>query len=170
MPFIPHTQADTDAMLKAIGAGGIDDLFAEIPAELKLEALEGIPPAIGESEAGRLMRRRAARDEVALNFLGAGAYEHHIPAAVWELTTRGEFYSAYTPYQAEGQPGHPAGHLRIPDHDGEPDGARGLQRVALRRRVRPGRGGAHGGEVQPRVQIQARAGSPRPASPLPGRA
>ena len=105
MPFIPHTRADTDAMLKAIGVGGIDDLFAEIPAELKLQALEGIPAALTESEAGRLMRRRAARDEVALNFLGAGAYEHHIPAAVWELTTRGEFYSAYTPYQAEASQG-----------------------------------------------------------------
>lgn len=105
MPFIPHTRADTDAMLKAIGVGAIDDLFAEIPAELKLQALEGIPGAIGESEAGRLMRRRAARDEMALNFLGAGAYEHHIPAAVWELTTRGEFYSAYTPYQAEASQG-----------------------------------------------------------------
>ena len=56
MPFIPHTRADTDAMLEAIGVGAIDDLFAEIPAELKLQALEGIPGAIGESEVGRLMR------------------------------------------------------------------------------------------------------------------
>ena len=105
MPFIPHTQADTDAMLEAIGVGGIDDLFAEIPDELKLRGLQGIPDAITESEVGRLMRRRAARDEMALNFLGAGAYEHHIPAAVWELATRGEFYSAYTPYQAEASQG-----------------------------------------------------------------
>ena len=105
MPFIPHTQADTDAMLRAIGVDEIADLFAEIPGELKLEALEGIPEAITESEVGRLMRRRAARDEMALNFLGGGAYEHHIPAAVWELTTRGEFYSAYTPYQAEASQG-----------------------------------------------------------------
>ena len=105
MPFIPHTQADTDAMLGAIGVDEIDDLFEEIPDELKLQGLEGIPEAITESEVGRLMRRRAARDEMALNFLGAGAYEHHIPAAVWELTTRGEFYSAYTPYQAEASQG-----------------------------------------------------------------
>ena len=105
MPFIPHTQADSRAMLEAIGVDGIDDLFAEIPADLKLEALGGIPRAITESEVGRLMRRRAARDEMPLNFLGAGAYEHHIPAAVWELTTRGEFYSAYTPYQAEASQG-----------------------------------------------------------------
>ena len=105
MPFIPHTQADTDAMLRAIGVDEVDDLFAEIPGELKLKALEGIPEAITESEVGRFMRRRAARDEMTLNFLGAGAYEHHIPAAVWELTTRGEFYSAYTPYQAEASQG-----------------------------------------------------------------
>ena len=105
MPFIPHTQADTDAMLSAIGVERIDDLFAEIPGELKLATLEGIPEAITESEVGRLMRRRAGRDEMSLNFLGAGAYEHHIPAAVWELATRGEFYSAYTPYQAEASQG-----------------------------------------------------------------
>ena len=105
MPFIPHTQADTEAMLRVIGVGEIDGLFAEIPDELKLQGLEGIPEAITEAEVGRLMRRRAARDEMPLNFLGAGAYEHHIPAAVWELTTRGEFYSAYTPYQAEASQG-----------------------------------------------------------------
>ena len=105
MPFIPHTEADTDAMLGTIGATGIDDLFEEIPGELRLGALEGIPAALTEFGVGRLMRRRAARDEMALNFLGAGAYEHHIPAAVWELATRGEFYSAYTPYQAEASQG-----------------------------------------------------------------
>ena len=105
MPFIPHTRADTAAMLRVIGVDDLEDLFAEIPAELKCAALAGIPRALTEFEAGRLMRRRAARDEVALNFLGAGAYEHHIPAAVWELATRGEFYSAYTPYQAEASQG-----------------------------------------------------------------
>lgn len=92
-------------MLRAIGVDAVEDLFAEIPAELKLGGLEGVPEALTESEVGRLMRRRAACDEVELNFLGAGAYEHHIPAAVWELATRGEFYSAYTPYQAEASQG-----------------------------------------------------------------
>ena len=105
MPFIPHTRADTEAMLRAVGADAVEDLFAEIPADLKCAALVGIPEALTELEAGRLMRRRAARDEMTLNFLGAGAYEHHIPAAVWELATRGEFYSAYTPYQAEASQG-----------------------------------------------------------------
>src|SRR5690606_5975619 len=61
--------------------------------------------ALSEMEITRLMHARAAQDGHYLNFIGAGAYEHHIPAAVWEITTRGEFYSAYTPYQAEASQG-----------------------------------------------------------------
>ena len=56
-------------------------------------------------EITRLMHERAERDGHWLNFIGAGAYEHHIPAAVWQIATRGEFYSAYTPYQAEASQG-----------------------------------------------------------------
>ena len=56
-------------------------------------------------EVGRLLTERAARDGRLLNFIGAGAYEHHIPAPVWAIATRGEFYSAYTPYQAEASQG-----------------------------------------------------------------
>ncbi|MGI9245982.1 MAG: aminomethyl-transferring glycine dehydrogenase subunit GcvPA [Steroidobacteraceae bacterium] len=105
MPFIPHTEADTSAMLEAIGAHGIDALFEEIPAELRVPGLPGIPPALSEMEIGRLMTELAARDGRPLNFIGAGAYEHHVPAAVWSIVTRGEFYSAYTPYQAEASQG-----------------------------------------------------------------
>ena len=105
MPFIPHTEDDIREMLDAIGVGEIEQLFDEIPADLKVESLAGVPPALGEMEIQRLMRERAALDEGQLNFIGAGAYEHHIPAAVWEITTRGEFYSAYTPYQAEASQG-----------------------------------------------------------------
>ena len=105
MPFIPHTDADVRAMLDAIGVPDIDALFEEIPAELRSPGLPGIPPAMTEMEIGRLMTELAARDGRPLNFIGAGAYEHHIPAAVWAIVTRGEFYSAYTPYQAEASQG-----------------------------------------------------------------
>jgi glycine dehydrogenase subunit 1 len=105
MPFIPHTETDVREMLAAIGAPSIDALFEEIPAALRIKSLAGIPEALTEMEVGRLMQQRAARDGTPLNFLGAGAYEHHIPAAVWAIVTRGEFYSAYTPYQAEASQG-----------------------------------------------------------------
>src|SRR5262245_40038670 len=105
MPFIPHTEADVREMLDAIGAPAIEALFDEIPAQLRIKSLTGIPEAMSEMEIGRLMQSRAQRDGRPLNFIGAGAYEHHIPAAVWTIVTRGEFYSAYTPYQAEASQG-----------------------------------------------------------------
>ena len=105
MPFIPHTDTDVREMLAAIGAPSIDALFDEIPAELRIKSLAGIPEGLTEMEVGRLMEERAGRDGKPLNFIGAGAYEHFIPAAVWAIVTRGEFYSAYTPYQAEASQG-----------------------------------------------------------------
>ena len=105
MPFIPHTAADRDAMLEAIGAASVEDLFDEIPSQLRSAPLAGVPEAMTEQEVSRLMRERAADDGEFLTFLGAGAYEHHIPAAVWEIASRGEFYTAYTPYQAEASQG-----------------------------------------------------------------
>ena len=105
MPFIPHTEDDVREMLATIGASSIDALFEEIPESLRTRELTGIPPALTEMEIARLMRERAASDGTPLNFIGAGAYEHHIPAAVWAIVTRGEFYSAYTPYQAEASQG-----------------------------------------------------------------
>jgi glycine dehydrogenase subunit 1 len=105
MPFIPHTHTDRDQMLAAIGVDSIDQLFDEIPDNLRCDGFDSIPTALTEMEVSRLMNERAAQDRPGLSFLGAGAYEHHIPAAVWEITTRGEFYSAYTPYQAEASQG-----------------------------------------------------------------
>jgi glycine dehydrogenase subunit 1 len=105
MPFIPHTEEDTREMLATIGVKSIDELFDEIPSDLLVESLDGVPDALNEMQIGRLMRDRAARDAGNLCFIGAGAYEHHIPAAIWEIVTRGEFYSAYTPYQAEASQG-----------------------------------------------------------------
>jgi glycine dehydrogenase subunit 1 len=105
MPFVPHTDADVKAMLATIGVKSIDQLFDEIPERLRAGRLTQVPEGLSEMEVGRLMTARASQDGSYLNFLGAGAYEHHIPAAVWEIVTRGEFYSAYTPYQAEASQG-----------------------------------------------------------------
>ncbi|HSN73416.1 MAG TPA: aminomethyl-transferring glycine dehydrogenase subunit GcvPA [Steroidobacteraceae bacterium] len=105
MPFIPHTESDIAEMLAAIGAASIDDLFDEIPPALRSRPLAAIPPAQSEMEIARLMQERAARDGRPLVFAGAGAYDHHVPAAIWQIVTRGEFYSAYTPYQAEASQG-----------------------------------------------------------------
>ncbi len=105
MPFIPHTEEDIQAMLSSIGANTIDELFDEIPPELKSGSLKKVPAGLNEMEISRLMLERAESDGRYLNFIGAGAYEHHIPAAVWQITTRGEFYSSYTPYQAEASQG-----------------------------------------------------------------
>lgn len=105
MPFTPHTKPDIDAMLAAVGVDSIDSLFDEIPGSLRRIELTGVPEGASEQAVTRLMHDRAAADAGALCFIGAGAYEHHVPAAVWELTTRGEFYSAYTPYQPEASQG-----------------------------------------------------------------
>ena len=105
MPFIPHTDREIDAMLESIGVTSIEQLFDEIPPHLRADALHNIPDRISEMDIARIMQQRAAQDDQVLCFAGAGAYEHHIPAAVWELTTRGEFYTAYTPYQAEASQG-----------------------------------------------------------------
>jgi glycine dehydrogenase subunit 1 len=105
MPFIPHTETDIAAMLERIGAPTLDALFDEIPADLACGGLAGVPDGLSEMAVTRLGHTLAARDGFYSNFIGAGAYEHHIPAAVWQIVGRGEFYSAYTPYQAEASQG-----------------------------------------------------------------
>lgn len=105
MPFIPHTEHDIQEMLATIGVADLNQLFDEIPNELRVKNLPAIPPSLTEMELARLMRVCAAKDSGMSCFIGAGAYEHHIPAAVWEVTSRGEFLTAYTPYQAEASQG-----------------------------------------------------------------
>ncbi|MEJ2577093.1 MAG: aminomethyl-transferring glycine dehydrogenase subunit GcvPA, partial [Gammaproteobacteria bacterium] len=105
MPFIPHTEQDISTMLETIGVSDVEQLFDEIPERLRSRPLRGIPPALSEQQVSRLMAERADQDGQPLCFIGAGAYEHHIPAAVWQIATRGEFYSAYTPYLAEASQG-----------------------------------------------------------------
>src|SRR5262249_19108688 len=105
MAFIPHTPADVEALLGAIGVRRIEQVFDEIPPSLRVKSLPGVPGRLKQMQIGRLMSERARTDGRPLCFIGAGAYEHHIPSAVWAITTRGEFYSAYTPYQAEASQG-----------------------------------------------------------------
>ena len=81
MPFIPHTEEDIAAMLASIGAPSIDSLFDEIPPALRSGALTRVPEGLSEMDVARLMQERAEIDGRYLNFIGAGAYEHHIPAA-----------------------------------------------------------------------------------------
>ncbi|MES2998960.1 MAG: aminomethyl-transferring glycine dehydrogenase subunit GcvPA [Pseudomonadota bacterium] len=105
MPFIPHTDVEIQEMLATIGDPTIDDLFDEIPPHLKSAELASIPAGLTEMDMARLIQERTQENKKGLCFLGAGAYEHHIPAAVWDLTSRGEFMTAYTPYQAEASQG-----------------------------------------------------------------
>ncbi|MBV1869390.1 MAG: aminomethyl-transferring glycine dehydrogenase subunit GcvPA [Gammaproteobacteria bacterium] len=105
MPYIPHTDNEIKEMLDTIGVGNIEELFDEIPASIKAGELQKVPSGVCEMVALREMADRAEKDSGALCFIGAGAYEHHIPAAVWDIAARGEFMTAYTPYQAEASQG-----------------------------------------------------------------
>lgn len=105
MPFVPHTAADVEAMLAEIGAADIDALFDEIPDGLSTGTLKHVPEGMSELAMLQLMESRAQQDQGYTCFLGAGSYDHHIPSAVWDLTARGEFMTAYTPYQAEASQG-----------------------------------------------------------------
>ncbi len=105
MPFIPHTDQDIQTMLDSMGIQSTHDLFDEIPASLRVTSLQQVPPPLDEQSLVRLMSERQTAVTPGSCFIGAGAYDHYIPAAVWELTRRGEFYTAYTPYQAEASQG-----------------------------------------------------------------
>jgi glycine dehydrogenase subunit 1 len=101
--FIPHTDSDRDAMLQRIGIKKLEELFQAVPAEHRFPELN-LPPALTEMEAQAELQGIAGVNDTVQNlvcFLGAGAYNHYSPAAVDALLRRGEFYTAYTPYQPE---------------------------------------------------------------------
>lgn len=101
MSYIPHTAEDRETMLEAIGVTSIADLFADIKPELRPKSFD-IPEGQSESDVMRRMKALAQKNAVNLvNFVGAGFYDHYIPAAVDALAGRAEFYTAYTPYQPE---------------------------------------------------------------------
>src|SRR5690242_21451257 len=102
MRYLPKSPADREAMLKAIGARSIDDLFASIPGEYRLSRDLKIPRQMAESEIVDYFRQRSRENgEGYTSFLGAGAYSHYRPVIIDSLISRGEFLTAYTPYQAE---------------------------------------------------------------------
>ncbi len=105
MPFIPHTDEDVRAMLERIGAPSIEALFDEIEPALMAADFSGLADGVDEMTMLAEMAERARRDETGPCFMGAGCYDHHIPAAVWDIAARGEFMTAYTPYQAEASQG-----------------------------------------------------------------
>jgi glycine dehydrogenase subunit 1 len=103
MPYIAATDADRAAMLERVGAGSVEELFSDIPLSARFPALD-LPEPLSEMEAMREVEALAARNLSASSsawFLGAGAYYHFIPAVVPALASRGEFLTAYTPYQPE---------------------------------------------------------------------
>ncbi len=103
MTYLPHTEAERRAMLKAIGVEGIDDLFNGIPSRWRFPKLD-LPAPLSEMEAAWEVTALAGRNRAfdpRLSFLGAGVYSHFRPAVVDYVLQRGEFYTAYTPYQPE---------------------------------------------------------------------
>jgi glycine dehydrogenase subunit 1 len=105
MRYLPLSDADRAVMLEKIGAGSIDELFRDVPEEARLKGpIDGLPMHASEMAVERDMKGLAARNVAAGDvpfFLGCGAYKHHIPASVDHLIQRGEFLTAYTPYQPE---------------------------------------------------------------------
>jgi len=107
MAYLPHSDADRAAMLEAVGAATQGELFDSIPASLRAPAIN-LPPPLGEQELAEELSRLAARNQPASqldSFLGAGVYSRYIPAIVRATIARPEFYTAYTPYQAEASQG-----------------------------------------------------------------
>ena len=105
MRYLPLSDTDRSAMLEKIGAGSVDELFRDVPEGLLLNApIEGLPMHASEMSVERQMAAMARKNMVAGDvpfFLGCGAYKHHVPASVDHLIQRGEFLTAYTPYQPE---------------------------------------------------------------------
>jgi glycine dehydrogenase subunit 1 len=102
--YLSLTDADREEMLAAIGVSSVDELFEQVPAGVRLDRALDVPPALGESELVAHLTELAGRNAhtgVELSFLGAGIYDHYVPAVVDVLLSRGEFLTAYTPYQPE---------------------------------------------------------------------
>ncbi|MDA7977410.1 MAG: aminomethyl-transferring glycine dehydrogenase subunit GcvPA [Pirellulales bacterium] len=109
MPYVLNTPQDQADMLAAIGISSLDELFDMVPADLRLDRALNIPAAMSEMELTSHMQSLSSRTQSAddtVCFLGGGSYDHFIPAVVDYVSSRGEFYTSYTPYQAEASQGN----------------------------------------------------------------
>lgn len=103
-PFLPHTEEDIQAMLDTIGVDSLDDLFIDIPEEIRLDRELNISSAMSELEVSKLVGDLASKNMTvndAVSFIGGGVYNHYIPSIIKHLALRQEFFTAYTPYQPE---------------------------------------------------------------------
>src|ERR1700751_1143784 len=102
MRYLPKSDAERGLMLREIGVRTIDDLFAPIPADFRVKGDLNLPRAFAESEIVDYFRQASAESPAGFaSFLGAGAYHHYRPVVIDSLVSRGEFFTAYTPYQPE---------------------------------------------------------------------
>lgn len=99
--YFPHTPEDIKKMLAKIGIGSLDDLYADVPEELKFKGDYDLPSSMGEIELRKHFKELGAKNRQLVCFAGAGVYDHYIPAAIPSLVERSEFLTSYTPYQAE---------------------------------------------------------------------
>jgi glycine dehydrogenase subunit 1 len=108
LPYIPNTDHDREVMLRAIGVSSVDDLFSTVPPDLRMRGELDVPGPLSEAELVRHMRRLSSMNKTTddvLSFLGGGVYDHIVPAVVRHVTGMPQFYTAYTPYQAEASQG-----------------------------------------------------------------
>ena len=99
--YFPHTQADIDTMLHKVGIESLDDLYAEVPEEVRFKGDYDLPESKSELEVRQTFDRLCQRNQVLTVFAGAGVYDHYTPAVVPNIIGRSEFLTSYTPYQAE---------------------------------------------------------------------
>ena len=99
--YFPHTDEDIKEMLAKIGAGSLEDLYAELPDSLRLKRDYKLPEALSEAEIRHMFEKLGKKNKQLTCFAGAGTYDHYTPSAIPQLVERSEFLTSYTPYQAE---------------------------------------------------------------------
>ena len=133
--YTSATDADHAEMLEAIGVSSVDELFADVPEDLRLGRPLDLPDGLDEAEVYERMRELASRNadtESEVCFLGAGMYDHYVPAIVDAITSRSRVPDALHAVPARDLPGRPAGHVRVPDRDVGADRPAALERRPLR--------------------------------------